>query len=673
MSETTQIRVDAVHNKTAKNTGLALPLILWGATKAAGLMYGDIGTSPLYVMKAVVGENVMTYQLLAGCVQVIALALTIIASTKYMWRVLQNNIDGRGGMPVLQQIATSKSTHTVKEFFSGLSIGGTCALIIDACLTPAITMTSASESFVSLGWVTADWVPYISAFSILLLYGIQPFGTAKLAPAFGPIMALWFLTLAGFGIYWITQAPAKFIAELYNPSNIILLASTAKGGILVLLAAVFLCTTGGEAPYSDMAHSDKRSITLAWGFIKPALILQYIGQGAMLAQHNGKTITEAKIINVFFSMFPSQPWLLYGAVIALVASFIASQSLISGTFSLFAEWIKLKVWPKMRVSYIGEHADQIYISSVNWALMIASIAVVLLVRDAIGMEPAYCIFITIVMLVTTTLLTYREIQLNESIPAKIGFGFLALIFFGVESLFLVANVAKVQHELHHNGLLGLKAFILLLVMIVICIAFIFIVFTFKTEKRRRKSIKKSLSLEHAAKILANGTHVSDKILVLPVDNFNALNGYWEDVFKGFTATYQNIILVTVKDNQSPFVKQVTYKGKEVFGKTVFHKINIVDGFKVKHNVLADLQLLVQNEKELSQLHGKSVRPLYSRLSIENWKNPLEKVQNFVYEQLTKLTVPIPEFYGLNGPHARVIKVRKTETGYVSVLPAIQKL
>ncbi len=414
----------SVVSKHSINTVTAAGLLI-----TLGIIYGDIGTSPLYVFKSIVGSQPISPDLVLGGISCIFWTLTIQTTFKYVVLTLRADNKGEGG--IFSLYALVRRTKTKWLLFPAI-IGGS-ALLADGIITPPISVSSAVEG---LRIFNADipTVPIVISI-IAALFVIQQFGTKFVGNFFGPIMLTWFLMLGVLGVAEVFRYPAVFKA--LNPYYAFHLITQYHNGFWVL-SAVFLCTTGAEALYSDLGHCGRKNIRITWGFVKTMLILNYLGQGAWLMQHENQMLNG---VNPFFSLMPDW-FVIPGIVIATAAAIVASQALISGSFTLINEAIRLNFWPKVKIVYPTNMRGQLYVPSVNWLLMIGCIGVVLFFRESSGMEAAYGLAIIITMLSTTLLLAYYLYMRRVSSFFII---ILLVMFFTVEISFLVANLEKFPH------------------------------------------------------------------------------------------------------------------------------------------------------------------------------------------------------------------------------------
>ncbi|MBX2907544.1 MAG: KUP/HAK/KT family potassium transporter [Taibaiella sp.] len=413
---------------------------LAGLLIALGIIYGDIGTSPLYVLNAIMKGRMVTEGLVVGALSLIIWTLTLQTTVKYVILTLQADNKGEGGIFSLFALVRRRKRWLVLPAM----IGG-AALLADGMITPAISVTSAIEGLKQVpafSGISQDSIVFIVVVILSALFFIQQFGTAFIGKFFGPIMLLWFGMLATLGIVHLTDSLAVFKA--FNPYyGIRLLVAYPKG--FYILGGVFLCTTGAEALYSDLGHCGKWNIRYSWMFVKAALILNYLGQGAyLLHSFKGKVITADMIeagFNPFYGVMPD--WFLYvGIIVATTAAIIASQALISGSFTLISEAMRLNLWPKFRISYPSEARGQLYIPAINWMLFVGCIWIVLHFEKASNMEAAYGLAITMCM-IATSILFANFLVLKRANPGLI-YLYLA-VYLTIEVGFLFANIDKFPH------------------------------------------------------------------------------------------------------------------------------------------------------------------------------------------------------------------------------------
>src|SRR5512133_1121131 len=363
-----------------------------GLIVTLGIVFGDLGTSPLYVMKAIVrGGSEFNNLLIYGSLSCIFWTLTLQTTTKYILIALNADNRGEGGIMALFALIKRKSSWAAI-----LTMVGGSALLADGVITPAITVTSSIEG---LKIYNPD-IPVVGIvlFLFVILFFIQQFGTNFIGNSYGPIMVLWFSMLGILGFTNLVQHPG--ILKAINPEYAFHFLRDYPGGF-ILLGAVFLCTTGAEALYADLGHCGKKNIQVSWIFVKMSLLINYFGQGAWLMVSGSP---EAGI-NPFYAIMPKW-FLLPGIIIATVASIIASQAIISGSFTILKEAVSLNFWPKIRIINPTFVRGQVYLPFVNWSLFAMCTLVVLFFKESSNMEAAYGLAITITMIMTTLLLSY---------------------------------------------------------------------------------------------------------------------------------------------------------------------------------------------------------------------------------------------------------------------------
>lgn len=361
---------------------------------ALGIIYGDIGTSPLYVLKAIVGEREISEILVFGGVSLIFWTLVFQTTFKYIVLTLMADNNGEGGVFSLYALVKRYGKYLVIP-----TILGATTLLADGIITPPISVASAIEGLTMVkGLETLPTVPIVIVI-LSLLFFFQRFGTQKVGSLFGPIMVVWFSMLFVMGAHEISQFPS--VLKAINPYyGYELLVKYPQG--FWLLGAVFLCTTGAEALYSDLGHCGIKNIRITWVFVKIALVTNYVGQAAWI-MHQGQQTLNGR--NPFFEMMP--PWFLIpGIIIATLATIIASQALISGSYTLISEAMSLNFWPRVAVRQPTEMKGQIYIPSVNTILWVGCILMILYFKSSSHMEAAYGFSITIAMMMTTYLLAF---------------------------------------------------------------------------------------------------------------------------------------------------------------------------------------------------------------------------------------------------------------------------
>ena len=414
------------------NSGLSThkKLTAMGLLIAIGIVFGDIGTSPLYVMRTILRANPhFDANYILGAVSCIIWTLTLQTTLKYVIIALRADNKGEGGVLALFTLIRKRGYR----WLFIVAILGASTLIADGVITPAITVTSAIEGLHGLS-TDIPIVPIV-LFIISTVFFIQRFGTGSIGTCFGPFMLVWFLLLGILGMIHVMDYP--YIIKAFNPYYAIKLLASSPEWFLIL-GAVFLCTTGAEALYSDLGHCGRRNITISWIFVKVMLILNYMGQGAYIVSHSASMHTG---MNPFYAIMPN--WLLIpGIIMATGAAIIASQALISGCFTIFSEAVHLNFWPTMKFKYPSVDKGQIYIPRINNLLYILCIITVLLFQTSAHMEAAYGLSITITMLTTTVMLAVYLKQ--RFTPHWLVIAFL-LVYLLIEGFFFLANLTKFAH------------------------------------------------------------------------------------------------------------------------------------------------------------------------------------------------------------------------------------
>lgn len=403
-----------------------------GLIITVGIIFGDIGTSPLYVLKAVAGNRELTPQLILGGLSCVFWTLTLQTTIKYVIITLRADNKGEGGIFSLYTLVRRQRRWLVIPAM----IGG-AALLADGIITPPISVSSAIEGLKIFN-PKLDTIPIIIAI-IVGIFVIQQFGTKFIGRAFGPVMVLWFLMLGTLGVYAVFKYDWTVIKALNPYYAIDLLFNYTEGEGFWLLGAVFLCTTGAEALYSDLGHCGRENIRVSWIFVKSMLLINYLGQGAMLLSMDGAPLPKGS--NPFYMVVPD--WFLIPAIIiATVAAVVASQALISGSFTLINEAIRLNLWPRVKVNFPSEIKGQLYIPSINWFLMIGCIAVVYGFEESENMEAAYGLSIVLAMISTSILLMFYMIKRHWNPVVRFT---LTGLFFLIEGCFLIAQIDKFPH------------------------------------------------------------------------------------------------------------------------------------------------------------------------------------------------------------------------------------
>jgi KUP system potassium uptake protein len=425
---------------------------------ALGIIYGDIGTSPLYVLNEIIAEKSITENLIVGALSCIIWTLTLQTTVKYVILTLKADNRGEGGIFSLYALVRRRRKWLVIPAM----LGG-AALLADGIITPPITVTSAIEGLRQLPMlknIHQNTIITIVLSIISILFVVQQFGTASIGKFFGPMMTLWFTMLAVLGCSHLLDDLHVFKA--LSPHYAIELLTTYPKGFW-LLGAVFLCTTGAEALYSDLGHCGRGNIRVSWVFVKICLILNYLGQGAWLMAHYKNQIIPPQMMadgfNPFIGIMPA--WFkLAGIIISTIAAVIASQALISGSFTLISEAMRLNLWPKMKINYPTEEKGQLYIPGISLLLYVGCVSIVLYFQKASNMGAAYGLAITICMISTSILFA------NYLVSKRVFSGWIyvyLLVYLAIESSFLIANLQKFLHGGYVTLLVGGALFVVMYV------------------------------------------------------------------------------------------------------------------------------------------------------------------------------------------------------------------
>jgi len=413
---------------TAESKSSIQKISLAGLLISLGIIFGDIGTSPLYVFKAILNKGVIERDLVLGGLSCVLWTITLQTTVKYVWITLRADNKGEGGILSLFSLVRKRASWLIYP-----AMVGAATLIADGMITPAITISSAIEGLV-IKYPGLPTVPIVILI-ITFLFLIQRFGTSVVGKIFGPLMFIWFSTLGILGFSYIDQAPEVLYA--LNPYYAVKLLATYPSALFIV-GAVFLCTTGAEALYSDMGHCGKSNIRVSWIFVKLTLVLNYFGQGAWLLSHENQILGET---NPFYAIMPQ--WFVgYGIAIATLAAVIASQAMISGSFTLISEAVRLNIWPKVTIRYPSEHKGQLYVPSINFILWAGCMLIIYAFGESSNMEAAYGLAINLTFLMTTILMGYFLVMKKVN---KILVGIFVGFYFSLEFYLLIGNGVKITH------------------------------------------------------------------------------------------------------------------------------------------------------------------------------------------------------------------------------------
>ena len=405
-----------------------------GLLISLGIIFGDIGTSPLYVFKAIFGKGILEQNLILGSLSCIFWTLTLQTTVKYVIITLNADNNGEGGILSLYSLVRRKAKWLIIPAIIGAS-----TLLADGMITPAITISSAVEGIA----IRHPGVPTIPIVIIIIsvLFFIQRFGTSIVGKVFGPLMLIWFLTIGILGLMYVGHSPE--VLKALNPYYAVKTLIDSPNALFIV-GAVFLCTTGAEALYSDMGHCGKANIRISWIFVKLALVINYFGQGAWLLEHEGNSIGSG---NPFYLIMPE--WFVpYGIVIATIAAVIASQAMISGSFTLISEAVRLNIWPKVAIRYPSNQRGQLYVPSINMILYAGCMLIIVVFQHSSQMEAAYGLAINLTFIMTTILMGF---YLSRKRVKPILIALLVIFYLLIEFLFLAGNALKI----HEGGWLTL--------------------------------------------------------------------------------------------------------------------------------------------------------------------------------------------------------------------------
>ncbi len=605
-----------------------------------GIIFGDIGTSPLYVMKAVVGSRIISEGLILGGISCVFWTLLLITTFKYVILALRADNHGEGGIFALFGLV---SEHKLKWPMIAAFLGS-AALMADGFITPPISILSAVEGLNVL-YPQLPVLP-IGITILVLLCSFQRFGTDVVGKTFGPVMFIWFSTMAIFGVLQMVKHPE--ILKALNPYYAIHLLVRYPGGFW-LLGAVFLCTTGAESMYADLGHCGKLNIRFSWTFVWVCLLLNYFGQGAWLL---GKTGTALEDVSIFYAIVPTAV-LPFVIALATLATVIASQALISGCFTLVNEAMKLRLWINHKISFPSSHKGQVYISSINWFLFTGCMLVVIAFQKSSNMEAAYGLTITLDMLMTSALLLlYFK---SKGIP-KVLVVLLGVLFFSTELAFFVSNLKK----FFYGGWFTL--------LVCICI---FLLLYFLHRARKLRSVKYRLvnledyvemfndliDDETVPKAATNLVFMTKKAQSETLVDSNIIYSLFQQNPK--RADVYWIIHVEILDY--PHEHEKNYSVNTIIPEKLF-LVNLKFGFKVRHNVHRLFMRIVEEMTENREVDSLSryqsmrkhnipadfkyvfVKPI---ISAENDLEPVNKFSISVYEGLNKIAYPLYMDFGLD--------------------------
>lgn len=561
-----------------------------GVLIAMGIVFGDIGTSPLYVWKAIIGTQVITQELLYGAMSLIFWTLTIQTTIKYIIMTLRADNDGQGGIFALYALV--KPNNPSRVLLYATVVGAAC-ILADGIITPAISISSAIEGISKFSVFNHFNTTIVTAIIVCMLFVVQRSGTAQVGKVFGPMMLFWFAMLGIVGVYGIVLHPG--ILAALSPYYGLKLLFTDPQLTLLLAGGVFLCTTGAEGLYSDLGHCGRANIRLAWIGVKVALTLNYLGQAAWLLQHQGDTLGS---LNPFYEAMPMW-WVPFGIVSATLAAIIASQAIISAAYTLVAEGIKLNVLPKWKIVYPSDEQGQLYVPIMNKMLWIGCLAVLFLFQTSTAMEGAYGLAIIATMILTTYLLLY---YMRYNGYASWFIWLWGIFYLSGEGFFLVANSKK-----FFDG--GWATLLIAGIFSLVMIAW------YMTEKLKKSLIsQKVVSIQDFAKKVAlvhNVALFADVLVLLSKTNAGKIDArLMRQVQRGKKAGLY--IIIHIDTAPTPF--ENTWEMKQHQNVIL---LNVKRGFRMKANLGRELRTYLDSEKIVLPCEFNQIFSVFKYMAVDN--------------------------------------------------------
>jgi KUP system potassium uptake protein len=556
------------------------------ALAALGVVYGDIGTSPLYTMKEVFAVSPhpvpLTHDNVFGILSLIVWSLILVVSIKYVAFIMRADNRGEGGIMALLALASRNLSNSARTQAAIVTIGilGACMFYADGMITPAISVLSAVEGLEVAAPALHSFIVPVTLFVIFILFWVQSKGTALVGAFFGPVMLLWFSTLAVLGIVNILHEPS--VLQALNPYYAYAFFAANPWLAFVALGSVVLAVTGAEALYADMGHFGRKPIRLAWfGFVLPALVLNYFGQGALIL-HNA-----ASIKNPFYLMAPA--WALYPLIaLATLATVIASQAVISGAFSVSRQALQLGFIPRMRILHTSEREKgQIYMPWINWGLMLAVMALVIGFGSSGDLAAAYGIAVTGDMVITTLLagVVFRHLWHWSWLRT----GFLVALFLVVDLAYFGANILKIPDGGWVPILIGSIIFTLMT--------------TWKTGRKLQAKRLKSEAMALESFIEAMGNYPPTRVpgnAIFMTPNPHGVPHAMLHNLKHNKVLHEKVILLTVKIEDVPYAAEENRIAIEKLPHE-FYRITVSYGFKDDPDLPSDLELCAQLGLELDAM------------------------------------------------------------------------
>jgi KUP system potassium uptake protein len=612
---------------------------LAGVLITIGIVFGDIGTSPLYVFQAITSNGTeFSQDLIYGGLSAVIWTLILLATIKYIYFALNADNKGEGGIFALYALLKEKR---VKWIIIPALIG--CAtLIADGFITPAISISSAVEGINNI-YPDLPVLPIVIGI-IIALFTVQQFGTSAIGKAFGPIMTIWFLFLGYLGIVNISGNVE--VLKAFNPYYAYNLIVNVDGGFWVL-GAVFLCTTGAEALYSDLGHCGKLNIRISWAMMSTLLVLNYLGQAALCLK-DGFALEPKETI--FYAMVPDGV-LPFAISIATAAAIIASQALITGVFTLMNEAIKLNLWTNLKVKYPTDHQGQIYIPFINWFLMAGCLLVIAVFKKSTAMEATYGLAITVDMVMTSILLCY--LLMLKYPKTKVLYLGIFGVFLAIEGVFLLSNLGKIIH----GGWFTL----------ILAILFFSLLFLYYKARLLRKSITEYVSMKKVIPLL-NAVNSDPKIpyeasnIVYPTrsNSPNKLDStVYFSLFKKRPRKAGVVWFLHLDILNEPW--GVHYTVNEIIDKSCYY-VNLQLGFKEEHRTEYMMRKIQCKMVEKGELTGESVFDcvkgqfdeadfkfivLNSRIAMDNMLTPFQMLTVKAYRFVKSTGLKPAEDFGLD--------------------------
>ncbi|NDV77551.1 KUP/HAK/KT family potassium transporter [Dysgonomonas sp. 511] len=626
-----------------------VPFSALGVVLAIGIVFGDIGTSPLYVMRAILfalpDGQLNRPDYILGAVSCVIWTLTIQTTLKYVIITLRADNKGEGG--ILSLYALIRQKYRWAYILAGI---GAATLLADGIITPAMTVMSAIEGLNTI----APHIPVIpvTIAIVLLLFLVQPFGTGSLGKYFGPLMIVWFGMMAIVGL---SQLVTDFsVLRAFNPMYAVNFLIEVPQ-TMFMLGAIFLCTTGAEALYSDLGHCGLKNIRISWIFVKTALIINYLGQAAWII--NSSSVTHD--VNPFFAMMP-QWFSLVGVIMATLAAIIASQALLSGSFTVISEAISLNIWPNVKIEYTSDVKGQLYIPSINYIMMVLCIIIILTMQSSMKLEAAYGLAITLSMLMTSVLLFLYFQRNNKPLWFSIP---LTLFFVVIEFSFFIANMQKFAH----GGF----------VPIIIAGILVFLMYSWYNGRRikRRYTIYDPVDERYINQILKISEDVSipkaatHLVYIVKANNKDYLESKIAySLFKRTPKRADTYWFVRIKRTDEPY--EFSYETTVYASKKIF-RINVRAGFKLgihtdkyvnlianeleKHG-LVDLNTRYPSLQDAIDKRGDFKFMVVDRIFRNVHMNPFRRIILSCYNLVKRLSTSDVQMYDIDPSLAVVEKV-----------------